>query len=196
MALAWWREPMVRWFVRNKGAKALFLEYDVASGETLTPIFRTLIDIAIKEVLGRNHAGGRVFIVLDEFALLPQLSLLANGLNFGRSLGLRFIVGTQNIAQVQQRYGRDVGSSILSSFGTVFSFRLYDQLSRDFVRGRFGKNRRVIRYDAALKSRGVGETTVEGSVVEDWDISSLAVGECIAALPNAVPIKFNFAAPS
>jgi len=186
----------IRRFLRSKGGGAVFLEYDVAAGETVTPVFRTILDIALKESLGRNRAKGRVFFVLDEFALLPKLENLDSGLNFGRSLGLRFVVGTQNVGQVFARYGEAGGSSVLSGFGTVFTFRLYDRASRDFVRDRFGSNRKVVRFDAALKSRGISEERIDGSVIEDWDLSRLGVGQVVVALPDGPPHRFQFAPPA
>jgi type IV secretory pathway TraG/TraD family ATPase VirD4 len=186
----------IRQFLRSKGGKAVFLEYDVAAGETVTPVFRTILDIALKESLGRNRASGRVFFVLDEFALLPKLENLDSGLNFGRSLGLRFVVGTQNVGQVFSRYGDAGGSSVLSGFGTVFTFRLYDRASRDFIRDRFGSNRKLVRFDAAVKSRGIAEERIDGSVIEDWDLSRLGVGQVVVALPDGPPHRFQFARPT
>lgn len=181
-----------REFVRAKGGNALFLEFDVALGTTVTPVFRTLIDLVLKESLGRSRAPGRVFMILDEFALLPHLRHIDAGLNFGRSLGLRFVVGTQNVGQVLDAYGTGLGNSILSAFGTVFAFRLFDHDSRSYVRHRFGLNRKVVRYDAAIKSRGIGEQMIDGNVIEDWDLSALGVGHCVAAHPGQLPVVFNF----
>jgi len=186
----------IRRFVRSKGAKALFLEYDIASGGMLAPVFKTMIDVAMKEAMSRQRADGRVFFVLDEFALLPELTHLSNGLNFGRSLGLRFIVGTQNIKQVQAMYGPEMAASVLSAFGTVFAFRLFDGDSRDFVRGRFGQNRKISRLASSVRSNGMQEGLVEGWVVEDWDLSSLGIGMCIAAVPGHPPVRFTFAPPA
>ena len=183
----------IRRFVREKGSKALFLEYDIASGTMLAPIYKTMIDVAMKEAMSRSRTGGRVFFVLDEFALLPELTHLSNGLNFGRSLGLRFIVGTQNIKQVENMYGEQMAASVLSSFGTVFAFRLYDGGSRAFVRDRFGKNRKISRFESVVRNQGMNENTVDGYVVEDWDLSSLPVGTCIAAIPDHPPVRFTFA---
>lgn len=178
-------------FVKEKGGKALFFEYDIAAGSTLAPIFKTMIDLAIKESLGRNRSKGRVFFVLDEFALLPELKHLTDGLNFGRSLGLRFIVGAQNIRQVQAMYGEHIAASVLSAFGSVFSFRLFDGLSRDFVRDRFGRNQKIVRFHMRSQD-GSYETLKEGWVVEDWDLSALPPGHCIAAIPMQMPRKFVF----
>lgn len=185
----------VRQFLRDKGGRALFLEFDVSRGATLTPVYRTLLDIALKESLGRDRAEGRVFVVLDEFALLPRLRQLDAGLNFGRSLGMRFVVGTQNVGQVHHAYSAGLADSVLSGFGTVFAFRLYDQPSRDFVGQRFGANRTLVRYDAALKTRGVAEQLVEGRVVQDWDLTGLQVGQAVVGLPDGPPVTFTFQPP-
>jgi type IV secretory pathway TraG/TraD family ATPase VirD4 len=185
----------IRKFLRAKSGRALFLEYDIASGEALTPVYRAMLDIAMKEAMSRSRQDGRVIFVMDEFALLPELTHLTNGLNFGRSLGLRFIVGTQNIKQVQEQYGEHMAASVLSAFGTVFSFRLFDGDSRAFVQDRFGTNKKMLRFEAAIRSRGMSEEVVDGHVVEDWDLSDLDVGQCILALPNQSPVKFRFRRP-
>lgn len=186
-------EFSIRHFLREKGGRALFLEYDVASGGMIAPVFKTMLDVAMKEAMSRQRAAGRVFFILDEFALLPELTHLSNGLNFGRSLGLRFIVGTQNIKQVQEMYGETMAGSVLSAFGTVFAFRLYDGSSREFVRDRFGRNKKILRFESVVRNKGMTENVTDGNVVEDWDLSGLPVGTCIASLPDHPPVKFTFA---
>ena len=182
----------VRSFVRQKGARALFIEYDIAKGSVLLPVYRVLIDLAIKEALGRSRASGSVFFLMDEFALLPSLGHLSDGVNFGRALGLKFVVGSQNVSQVYASYGPDIGTSILSGFGTVFAFRLMDAASREFVRQRFGRNRKHITTEFTVRSRGLQETVLEGNVIEDWDLSSLSVGTTIASMPEGAPFFFSF----
>ncbi|WP_372969128.1 type IV secretory system conjugative DNA transfer family protein [Microbacterium sp.] len=183
----------IRRFLREKGGHALFLEYDIASGSMLSPVYKTMLDIAMKEAMSRTRALGRVVFVLDEFALLPELTHLTNGLNFGRSLGLRFIVGSQNVKQVEAMYGAEMAMSVLSAFGTVFSFRLFDAPSREFVRDRFGRNKKILRFDASVRAKGINESVIDGFVVEDWDLSALAVGTCVAATPDSQPVRFTFA---
>ena len=43
----------IRNFVRKKGGRILFVEYDISIGETLAPIYSLLFDLALKEALGR-----------------------------------------------------------------------------------------------------------------------------------------------
>ena len=184
----------VREFVRRKGARALFIEYDIAIGSRLLPVYRVLMDLAIKEALGLYRRGGRgsVYLILDEFALLPELSHISDGINFGRSLGLKFIVGTQNIDQVLDAYGPEIGRTILSGFGSVFAFRLMDDASRNLVRQRFGTNRKQIMTHAAIRSQGVRQDLVEGNVIEDWELSGLPIGQCVVSLPEGPPFFFAF----
>jgi type IV secretory pathway TraG/TraD family ATPase VirD4 len=187
-------EFSVRQFVRSKRARALFIEYDIARGSRLSPIYRILIDLAIKEALGlgRQQAPGNVFFVLDEFALLPELAHIAAAINFGRGLGLKFLAGTQNVHQVLQAYPGGTGETILSGFGTVFAFRLMDGVSRQLVRDRFGTNRKQIRTFDAVRAQGVHQLVVDGNVIEDWMLSGLGRGECIVALPEGPPFGFQF----
>ena len=129
--------------------------------------------------------------VMDEFALVPQLQHLSDGINFGRSLGLKFIVGTQNVEQVLLGYSPELARTIISGFGTVFAFRLMDEVSRTVVRQRFGSNRKRLTFNASV-GRAVQQETAIGNVIEDWHLSSPQVGECIASLPVGAPFHFTF----
>jgi len=182
----------VRNAVRDKNSRAVFIEYDIARGSVLLPIYRIMLDLAIKEGLGRSRTPGNVFFLMDEFALLPQMKHISDGINFGRSLGMKFIVGSQNVSQVYDAYGEDIGLSILSGFGTVFAFRLMDGRSRSFVSDRFGRNRKRVTIEHAVRAEGVHESVLEGNVIEDWDLSSLGIGQTIASMPAGPPFFFTF----
>lgn len=78
--------------VRKKQGRAIFIEYDLMTGETLTPIYRLLVDLALKEALGRSDSeGGNVYMILDELKLLPKLKHMDDALNFGRGKGVKVI---------------------------------------------------------------------------------------------------------
>jgi type IV secretory pathway TraG/TraD family ATPase VirD4 len=64
-----------------------------------------MLDMAIKEALGRKKSEGNVWFVIDEFRLIPNLQHVDDGVNFGRSLGAKFIIGVQNVEQVFHAYG-------------------------------------------------------------------------------------------
>ncbi len=183
----------IRNFVKQKGGRTLFIEYDLKWGAILTPIYRVLIDLAIKESLSRAEPNkGNVFFIIDEFALLPNLYHIDDGINYGRQQGAKFIVGTQNISQILQEYGEGRGKSILSNFGTLFAFRLNDQDSRNLVAGRYGKYRVRITLPSPVPSEPLSHHIVESDVLEPLAISLLPTGCSIICSSGVEPRIFQF----
>ncbi|AZV42918.1 type IV secretory system conjugative DNA transfer family protein [Peribacillus asahii] len=180
----------IREAVTQKGGKAIFLEYDLSSGNILDPVYTILLDLVMKEVLGRSKTDGNVYFILDEFPLIPKLNYMDNALNFGRSLGVKVIAGIQNIGQVKHRYGDSLAYSMLSGFGTIFAFRLFDEESRSFVSQRHGAVKRLITLASTIVNKGAQDQLIDGKVIEDWDITNLNVGECIVSLPQGEPFLF------
>ena len=77
-----------------------FIEYDLSIGDVLSPIYTLLFDLALKEALGRTASQGNVYLIVDELKLLPNLRHLEDGINFGRSLGVKILAGLQSIDQL------------------------------------------------------------------------------------------------
>ncbi len=182
----------MRQLIRRKGGRAVFVEYDLGIGGVLTPIYRLLFDLAIKEALCRGRNEGSVYFIMDEFSLLPQLQHIDDGVNFGRSLGAKFIIGAQNISQVYDAYGEDRANSLLSGFSTTICFRLNDGKSREFFKELNGRNGRVTSYTAAVRSQGAIPQFRETYVVEDYDIDTLQIGEALVHSGAYPPFRFRF----
>lgn len=178
--------------IHQKQGKAIFLEYDMASGNVLSPVFTLLLDLAMKDVLGRKESTeqGNIFFILDEFPLIPKLNYMDNALNFGRSLGVKVIAGIQNVGQVDHVYGPSLGRSIISGFGTIFTFRLFDEASRTMVAYRHGRTKKIVSIGSSNASKGVVDTLSDGNVIEDWDITNLKIGQCIVSPYNEEPFLF------
>jgi type IV secretory pathway TraG/TraD family ATPase VirD4 len=182
----------MRELVRNKGGKVIFIEYDLGLGNMLTPIYRLLFDLAIKEALSRSKTEGNIWLLADEFRLLPHLQHLEDAVNFGRSLGVKFLIGLQNVEQVKDSYGQSKATSILSAFLTNVIFRVNDAPSREYARGLFGKNRKMDVYTKAVQTTQVTQQVRDANVVEDWDITRLRRGQAIIGLPGEEPFIFTF----
>ncbi len=182
----------MRKLVRQKGGRVIFVEYDLGIGGMLTPIYRLLIDLAIKEALCRTSNEGNVYFFVDEFRLLPHLEHIDDGVNFGRSLGAKFILGIQNIDQIAAAYGENMAHSILSGFGTTFAFNVNDAKSRTYIKELYGRNLKMLSYVSAVQNRGMSEQIREGNVIEDSDITTLPVGQAIVSAPGCEPFRFQF----
>ena len=180
----------IREFVRNKGGKFLFIEYDLSQGRVLAPIYKVMIDMAIKESLCRERSKGNVFFIIDEFRLLPKLDFMDAGVNLGRGLGAKFIVGIQNLKQIEAIYGEAEAKSILSGFVTNINFRTTDLETREYIKSLSGEQ--IYEYD--VMSLSGGKQREKASVITDEDILMLNVGEAIINIPvlDKNPIKFQF----
>ncbi len=186
------RYVSMRRAVREKGGRRIFVLYDLSLGETLSPVYRVLVDLALKEALGTTvEAPGRTHIFLDELKLVPRLAHLEDALNFGRSKRVSVVAGLQSVGQVNAAYGEHVGRDILSGFGSVFAFRMNDAASRAYVSDLFGPNVESYRYQNAGNRQLDRER--EGRTVEEWDLMNLRVGEAVVGLASQpTPFRFRF----
>ena len=178
----------IRNLVRNKGGKKIFIEYDIGVGGMLSPIYSLLFDLAIKEALCRSKSDGNVFFVVDEFKLLPNLQHIDDAVNFGRSLGIKFMIGIQNTDQIIEAYNENMAKNIFSGFLNQFAFKVSDYSTRNYVKERAGQNRKC----TTMKTTSVQENIETANVVEDWDIANLKLGEAIVMLNSSEPFKFGF----
>lgn len=166
------------------------MEYDLSIGQTLTPMYRLLFDLALKEALGRQRVEGNVYLILDEFRLLPHLQHIDDGVNFGRSLGVKIIAGVQNVEQLFETYGENRGRSILAGFSNFFQFRNDDPSTLKYLTERSGRN---VVLDEYLDMKGqLADSKRSGSTIEDWDLASLEKGEAIVSLAFSRPFRFHF----
>lgn len=180
----------MRKLVREKGKKVVFIEYDLSVGEVLGPIYRILIDLALKEALGRSRGvKGNVYVMIDEMKLVPNLIHIDDALNFGRSLGVKIFAGLQSINQLYDIYGEYRGKSLLAGFMNSFCFQTWDYESRKYVTDRFGENYSNISFRSMNDPINIQR---EGHTVEDWDVLNLDVGEAFVNLVGEKPFKFRF----
>lgn len=180
----------IRNFVRQKGAKTLFIEYDLAIGNTLFPLYSLMFDLAIKEALGRGKSDGNVYLICDEFKLLPYLQHIEDAVNFGRSLGLKVIAGIQSISQLSETYGEYRGNNILSGFSTTMAFRANDSITRKYITDLHGEN--LIQEQSLMLNKSMQSEIKSAHVVEDWDLNKLQVGEAVVGFPFENPFVFQF----
>lgn len=180
----------MRSIVRSRGRRVVFVEYDLSSGEVLGPIYRVLFDLALKEALSRSPQDtGSVYMMIDEFKLLPELMHIDDALNFGRSLGVKVCAGIQSINQLYASYGEFRGKALLAGFMNSFCFQTWDAESRAYVSSRFGRSYSNLAYRVKNEPLMVQR---ESYTVEDWDVLSLDVGQACVNLVGHPPFLFRF----
>jgi hypothetical protein len=181
----------IRDFIRSKAGRTAFIEYDLAIGDILAPVYSLLFDLALKETLGQVATPGNVYLVADELKLLPNLRHLEDGVNFGRSSGLKIIAGLQNISQLNANYDREAKAlNAVSGFSSVFAFRQSDYYTREHVSRLFGRNMLVEAF--MEENSRIHYDKREGFTVEDWDLTSLTRGEAVVGLCEIPAFRFTF----
>ncbi|MCC8130547.1 MAG: type IV secretion system DNA-binding domain-containing protein [Ruminococcus sp.] len=181
----------MRKFVRQKGGRTAFIEYDLAIGDVLSPVYTLLFDLALKEALGRTATQGNVYLIADELKLLPNLRHLEDGINFGRSLGVKILAGLQSIDQLNANYENEAKArNAVSGFSSVFAFQQNDYNTREYISQLMGRNMILETFTEA--DGKIQYQKREGYAVEDWDLTSLSVGEAVVKLPSISPFRFKF----
>ncbi len=180
----------IRQAIREKKNRNLFIEYDIARGETLIPVYRLLIDLALKEALSSN-SNGETYLLLDELKLLPKLSHLDDALNFGRSKKISVVAGLQSVSQLYEVYGQDKARVMLSGFGSLFALRTNDAESREYVSHRYAPNVIAFRYNNG--SNKYIDRDREGFTVEQWEQMYLDIGQAVIGITTQPePFLFQF----
>lgn len=179
----------IRDFVRKKSGRTLFIEYDLSVGETLSPLYSLLIDLALKDALGQQKSQGNVYIIIDEFKLLPHLLHIDDAVNFGRSMGVKVIAALQSISQLFDMYGEQKGRSITAGFNTLMAFRPNDSVTREYLRDYFGRN---MVSETVLINRAPVTERREGHTVEDWELAAFRPGEAAVMINGEEPFLYRF----
>jgi hypothetical protein len=112
---------------------------NLAVGKSAVAYHSLLFDLALKEALGRGRSEGNIYLICDEFRLLPYLQHIDDGVNFGRSMGVKVIAACRASISLP-RCTSSAGANIAAGFSTVMAFRANDRDTREYVSGLFGRN--------------------------------------------------------
>jgi type IV secretory pathway TraG/TraD family ATPase VirD4 len=186
----------IRKYMDDPQGKALVLDYPYREGESTTPIFRLLIDLAAREALDEGEQGS--YFILDEVAQIPHLSRLDELVNVGAGRSIQVFVTLQSVAQLRSNYGRENASAILSGLTSAMILRCDDPASVDYARGKIAdefqeftghvekatlggsgqapRRQKTIRRETEQK---------EKPVFSKADISSWNPGEGVLVRPNS-----------
>lgn len=173
----------VRDFIRKKGGKVLFLEYDHRYKETLSVVFSLFYNLAIKEAL--SCPGGNKWFICDEANLVPYITSLQDLLNVGRSFGCKTVFGLQSIAQLKNNYDDAYAESLAAGFCNLMAFHNTDYSSREYVKQRSGEAFEVYDY-------GSEHVTHDSFTIRDSDLQNLECGQAFIDLKHVPIFRFKF----
>lgn len=164
----------IREFVRAKDKKALFINYDMAYKASQVPIYGSLVNLMLKEVLSQNNNAGKTILICDEIVTMGKTDI-AQAVNLGRAKGLMVIVGLQSIEQLKSIYGEHDAIAMLAGMCNKLYFRANDPTTRNYIKEDFGK---TTREYIVLSPGGCMSERREVYIIEDADFNRLGLGQC------------------
>lgn len=167
-------------FVRKRGGRVLYIEYDTSASEALGTLVGLLIDLAMNTMMANDRARGRGYFVLDELPLI-ECSEIEKACNFMGGHRGSIIAAAQSHSGMYKRFGEYKADSIIASFASLLFFQCRDAVSRDYIKNLCGKAE--VR---ALSSAGYTVSTRNETqyIVDDEALNRLRIGEAIVRMPD------------
>ena len=114
-------------FMKEDHKQWLFLSCQPDQRSYVKPLFSTWISLIIKGMMARSeNNGARTWIIIDELASLNRLPSLMLGLAEIRKYGGCFVLGFQDISQLEDIYGHSASKTLSNLTGTKVLFRAVD----------------------------------------------------------------------
>ncbi|MEO5343800.1 MAG: type IV secretion system DNA-binding domain-containing protein [Gammaproteobacteria bacterium SHHR-1] len=117
----------IRHWVRNEKTRyrTLILQNDPDNQSLAESLINALISLATSSLLNLPDSQHRsVWLFLDELGNLPKNPSLLKWLSLARSKGGRMVIGIQDLAMIQEVYGKNILDAKASMIGTVIALRV------------------------------------------------------------------------
>ncbi|MGY6517224.1 MAG: type IV secretion system DNA-binding domain-containing protein [Lysobacteraceae bacterium] len=173
LAMAWGNAEgrkkfsLARW-VRDdyKGRKQVIVQ--AGPDKQLTAAYiSAMVNVLVPEIIGPqlpdDERGRTLAFILDELGSLGKIELPPL-IDKGRSKGVVVIAGVQDLAQVKEIYGPNIGPALTSMVGTHIVCQLQPGETRETMAGLFGKRRVAVR---SINMSGGAHGNVNQSVHEE-----------------------------
>ncbi|OBS10267.1 type IV secretion system DNA-binding domain-containing protein [Acidihalobacter prosperus] len=155
------------WSIRRwieGGSGWLWLPYKDSQRAAMAPLISAWLGEAVSAILDLEPSRERrIWLVLDEVALLGKVQALSDALTNGRKYGLRAILGLQSVAQLRQVYGREGATVLLSCLSSQVILRSPDPETADTMSRALGEHQISREHSSHGPS---GSSTSEHVVIE------------------------------
>lgn len=174
----------------------LFITSDEQNHESLKPLISMWLSIAATSLLAMGpNRQRRVWFFYDELASLHKLPTLPRIISEARKFGGCFVLGFQNIAQMEEIYGPKAAAGLFDLLNTKFFFRSPSAEIAKFAEEDLGETRRLrfseqtsFGHEQVRDGISFGKDEERVSIVSYSDVQSLNDLQCFVTLPGDYPI--------
>ena len=144
-----------RWVKDKKESGTIFFTNYASLQHTLSPMISLFIQTISNTLLSQpDDLSNRVFLFLDEFGKLPNMSTIENLMTASRSKGGSVFIGVQDVAQLDKIYKPEGRTTILNSASNRIIFNCKDHDTAKFFSVDFGDT----EYYEGTESQSLGST--------------------------------------
>ena len=188
-------------FPEQKEKKWLFLSCQPDQRELLKPLFSAWFSIVIKGLMRRvDGSPGRLWLIIDELASLNRLPSLLTGLAEVRKYGGCFVLGFQDLSQLEDIYSFSTTKTLSNLTGTKVLFRSADAEVANRVSRYLGEQEKQeaqesISFGAHQMRDGVNLSTQKQTkaVVSGSEVMMLKDLDAFIKFPGEFPVsKISF----
>ena len=187
----------IKEWIKESSDSFLFITSRQESASDLVPLQTVWWEIAFKNLLsiGRNSSK-KTWIILDEIGTLQNIPSLQETMSRTREYGCCFVLGMQDIGQLEDRYGDRVARTISTLCNTRCIFRTPDPYTANWISKNIGEQeieqvKEGLSYGAHQMRDGVNvhKHDVIKSLVLPSEIQHLKDLELYLQFPNYPFVK-------
>ena len=170
-------------FLRGDGVAVLGVPSK--GSQSVLPIYNVIIRRLIEEAQTISHPDDRLFIILDEIAMLDKsvVDAIIKATCVGRSHGIHVISATQSVELLESQFGEKEAQAFLASCANTIGFRC-SRKTADFVVGLCGNQEGIMLLSSVTSNKDGRSTTV----TEHFKTLPTLMAEQLTHAPLADPI--------
>ena len=175
----------IKSFLRDDGIAVLGIP--PTGSEAVLPVYNVFIRRLVEEAQTNAHPDDRLFLVLDEIALLNRgvVESIVKATCVGRSHGIHVIAATQSLELLEAQFGTDQAHAYLASCATTIGFRCGSRKTADYIVGRMGSQDGIVVLSSRTSSSNGSSTTVS----EQLQTRPTVMADELLHAPLADPIE-------
>jgi len=110
----------------KNGTETIFVTNDESVKDAIAPALTLFIDLTSRALLMQEDREDRTIFMLDEFGRLNKMSSVVDLLTNGRSKGVSVYVVAQELAQIDEKYGKNGRKTIINNCSNQVFFSAND----------------------------------------------------------------------
>jgi hypothetical protein len=148
-------------FLQDDGVAVLGIP--PTGSQAVLPLFNVFIRRLIEEAQVNSHPEDRLFLVLDEVAMLDRavVDAIVNATCLGRSHNIHVIAATQSLELLEAKFGSDQAHAFLASCATTVAFRCASKKTAEYFTGRAGNQEGIVLLTSWTQAKESSCTTTQ-----------------------------------